>query len=327
MGAFFERDGDKPLSNLFPASYRARMDELAAPDRDAYGCIEVELDIQMLSVIKQCLWLAGAPMPPRSLHHQLLVNREITITERADLHLVCSSGRIFIKPVPRFLLDPSCWTVHLACEPGCECLSIQNARAPELLHTCARQKLRKVALGFLYSYVALISHESDYHIAMEKHLLPAEVEWQNWRKLVQQLDLDYISYHIDHRFRYGELQLSRLNKVCFLWKTPFKTYSAPWDDSGAFLRDGLPWLGAAIVYMAVALTAMQVGLATEALGDKAAFQSISYGFCVFSIIGPLIVGMLAVCGFAAMSVYRFVEDRRSKQVLVRSGKIEHCQSE
>ncbi|KAJ4147491.1 hypothetical protein LMH87_002004 [Akanthomyces muscarius] len=49
-------------------------------------------------------------------------------------------------------------------------------------------RLRRRALGFLYSYTALLSHESDFLIAQDKHLLPLEVTWCGWRILVEQLD-------------------------------------------------------------------------------------------------------------------------------------------
>ncbi|KAL7951256.1 hypothetical protein V8C42DRAFT_350000 [Trichoderma barbatum] len=133
-----ERGADAPrhdhdrLLSLLPASYRIDIDSW--------------------------LWIAGLPMPPRALHYQLLLNLGIFITERMDMHLVWTSGR-----------------------------------------------LQRRALGFLFSYAALISHESDFHIAKEKHLLPAEVEWLAWRRFVEQLDTHNIYPRIDLRFHHGEL--------------------------------------------------------------------------------------------------------------------------
>lgn len=46
------------------------------------------------------------PMPPRPLHHQLLLSREISVTEQMDMYLVWMTGRMFLKPIPRFLLEP-----------------------------------------------------------------------------------------------------------------------------------------------------------------------------------------------------------------------------
>lgn len=65
----------------------------------------------------------------------------------------------------------------------------------------------------------------------------------------------------------------------------------------------LGWLAATTVYMVVVLTAMQVGLATEALAKNSAFQSASYGFTVFSILGPLVCAGLIVVAFVCMLVF------------------------
>lgn len=51
---------------------------------------------------------------------------------------------------------------------------------------------------------------------------------------------------------------------------------------------------------------MQVGLATDALGKDQSFQSASYGFTVFSIVGPLAATGLIVLWFCSIFVYNFV---------------------
>lgn len=65
------------------------------------------------------------------------------------------------------------------------------------------------ALGFLFSYAAPISHESDFRIAQERHLLPLEVLCPSWRMFVEQLDVEHIYPDIDPRFYHGKLRLSR----------------------------------------------------------------------------------------------------------------------
>ena len=85
------------------------------------ACIEKELDLQRLSTIHGWLWVAGRPMLPRALHAQLLLRRDILITERMDMHLVWTTGWIFLKPMPHFLLEPHFWTEYLCCEEACSC--------------------------------------------------------------------------------------------------------------------------------------------------------------------------------------------------------------
>lgn len=49
-----------------------------------------------------------------------------------------------------------------------------------------------------------------------------------------------------------------------------------------------------IVYIGLVLTAMQVGLATYRLSNDDAFQNVSYGFTVFSILAPIILVFLVI---------------------------------
>ncbi|KAH8651794.1 hypothetical protein BGZ61DRAFT_487580 [Ilyonectria robusta] len=45
----------------------------------------------------------------------LLVDRVVIVTERMDMHLVWTTGRIFLKPIPRFLLELRYWEEYLPC--------------------------------------------------------------------------------------------------------------------------------------------------------------------------------------------------------------------
>ncbi|KXH59645.1 hypothetical protein CSAL01_11658 [Colletotrichum salicis] len=154
------------------------------------------------------------------------------------------------------------------------------------------------ALGFLFSYVALIMHESDFYVTKELHLIPEKVHCPAWRVAVRQLlDGPSIYSRIDPRFHYGELRLSRLNKIYFFWQKPLCGYTSRWNQYGSFFHDNFVLLASSTVYIAVVLTAMQVGLATEALQGNEAFQSASYGFTVFSIVGPLAAAVLVVAVF------------------------------
>ncbi|GAB1317806.1 hypothetical protein MFIFM68171_08016 [Madurella fahalii] len=62
------------------------------------------------------LWFAGAERLATPLHFHAAVGREITIADRMDLHLLwANKGRLFVKPVPRFLLDPAFRRSNLQC--------------------------------------------------------------------------------------------------------------------------------------------------------------------------------------------------------------------
>lgn len=304
---------DSLLLSLMPASYRTEFDNLAPSSLDI-SCIQRELDLDRLHKVFGWLWLVGRPVPPRPLHHQLLLNRDVLVTERMDMHLVWTTGRIFLKPIPRFLLEPRFWIECLSCKQNCSCSPRQQQAAlnsADHAQRCNHRRLHMCALGFLFSYAALICHESDFFIAKEKHLLPAEVKWSAWRTLVQQLKTEDIYPRIDARFFYGELRLSRLNKIYRL--SQLRSYMSHWQRYGSFFSDNFAWLATATVYVAIVLTAMQVGLATDSLAHNAAFQSASYGFTVFSILGPLAATVLIILAFCYMFMDNWIATVRHRK--------------
>lgn len=298
------------LLQLLPAVFRSELGELGTVTKHPFATLERELDLARLCGVYDWLWLTGLPMPPRPLHYQLLMRREIIIAERMDMHLVWTTGRLFLKPLPRYLLEPQFWSEYLACVHGCDC-EASSAGAKE----CQLQRLRRRALGFVFSYAALISFESDFQIAKEKRLIPSEVQWAAWRLLIQELDLETMYARIDKRFHYGELRLSRLNFIYAVSRTPFHGYLPRWSRYSMFVRDNFAFLAASTVYVAITLTAMQVGLATDALVHNSSFQSASYGMSVFSILGPFVAGVLIIvtsCGVFIVNVVRAIQFKNQR---------------
>ena len=290
---------DQQFLSMIPASYRTKDDNLVPPRLDDVSWLENELDVERLHRIRSWFWMVGRPTPPRPLHHQNLLGRQVFITEQMDMHLVWAGGRIYIKPLPRFLLEAQFWTRFLSCAPNCACAvgkgTVQVAPVPEMKQSdepddCKQRKLWRVALGFLFSYVALIRHKSDLEMAKGNFLLPAEVNWAYWTTLVKELDPEHIYPDIDERFIYGELRLSRLNKLFKLTQRPIlRGYVYRWQQYSSFFQEYFGLLAAVTVYIAIILTAMQVGLATDKLQGSKAFMDASYGFTIFSILGPLII--------------------------------------
>jgi hypothetical protein len=259
--------------------------------------LEKELLVKRLNAIQRHLWSCGRPMPGRPLHTQVLLGRAITITENMELHLVWSKNRMFIKPMPRYLLDPTFWSTHLIpSESGSDKDSDMESR---------RQNLLGCALGFLFSYTGLIAYESDFRLAQDNHLLPDAVKWESWKELCSQ----FLSHHcyasVNPRYWYGELRLTRLNKVYrFKMGAVLRGYSKVADNAfyDDVLRDNFAALASVLAYVAIALTAMQLGLATDKLGHNDSFQSASYGFTVLSIFAPLIAGVGIALGVLILVV-------------------------
>lgn len=243
-----------------------------------------ELCVDRLNDIHSWLWIVGRPMSARPLHLQRIKLREIFITEQMDLHLVWAPQQIYLKPVPRFLLDVEFWEKQL----------------------CHNKKLYACALGFLLSYISLIEHESDYRIAIEKHLLPHEVTWPQWVLLVDQLLHSRHSNCINKRFIYGELRLGRLNLIYRFIKLRIRGYLNTCTTYKDFFRDNLNSLITLFASITIVLSAFQVGLSTQQLQANHAFSSAAYAFAVFSIAAPLLSVAFVSTALVALFNYNLI---------------------
>lgn len=212
------------------------------------------------------------------------------------MHLVWEHPqRLHIKPLPQYLLDADFWISNLMTCEGLCCAQPQTNPTPESSVKCTKN-IYKCALGFVYSYITLIQFKCDLTIAQDHHLLPRDITWEKWLRFVHQL-LDSGTTNpnnINRRYLYGELRLSRLNQFyAFRYRSPFKGYQFTYQTYGELFRDYLTPLTAATIYIALVLTAMQVGLATSYLGSNVSFQNVSWGFTIFAILGPLIRVLVA----------------------------------
>ena len=298
------------IQSILPAAYHNSRNELQEVDLGLPDSIEQyiawELDVSRLNKIHEHLWLAGRPMSARPLHRQVMLDRQIVVTEQADLHLVWQESRLFLKPLPEFLMDHSVW---------------QN-------YICRNRRLYECASGFLLSYVWLICHRSDLEIANEKGLLCPKIEWHRWtafsKSLLSRLDHTCLS-NINIRYGYGELRLSRLNWIYRLsarTRSPttfVRGYMYGYNRYSIFVQRNFAWLLVAFVYITIVLSAMQVGLATNRLSKDGRFQNASYGFSIFSILASLIgiivitlvlSGLFAFHLLATVSFKKGVESKR-----------------
>ncbi|TDZ14396.1 hypothetical protein Cob_v012690 [Colletotrichum orbiculare MAFF 240422] len=307
------RDG---FDHLLPATSRAQHDHIAVPRADDLEFLQRELLVGRLNDVQDLLWICGRPMPPRPLHYQTLTSREIHVTENPELHLVWAKNRLFVKPMPRWLLDPDFWAVHIV-PPGKD----DDADDDKLQAAGPRRQLAACALGFLFTYTALVAYESDFRIAVDKGLLPP-MSWAGWRALSAQVVRGHCYASVNPRYWYGELRLSRLNKIYRVrmghWLRGYsKVVShAVYED---LLRDNFATLAAVLGYVVIVLTAMQVGLSTERLEGDGVFQSVSYGFTVFSILAPLvaclaILAVVAVMFASSWMVTKVYERKRFQEM-------------
>ena len=275
------------LDDRLPATYSKPDHQTGEPEHDIVEFIKTDLDVSRLTKVHGKLWTAGRPQHARPLQRQRMMRRDIILTETADLHLTWSSSGIFIKPLPRYIIDHTFWTEYL----------------------CQNQELHKAACGFLFSYTWLICYESDFKIAKEANLIP-NISWSSWRKIAQgvraSIKMDPVD-SINPRYLYGELRLDRLNWIYRLFGHSFvRGYHFEYGTYDDFFRRNFAWILIVFLYVTVVLTAMQVGLATTQLAGSSRFQAASYGFAVFSICVPLIATGVASIAFLVLFVNNLV---------------------
>ena len=274
------------MDNLFPSIYRkGRFKDDLAIASSSLDFLESELLVDRLNSMHDWLWVVGRPMPPRPLNHQLAISRTLVLTEHMDLHLVWTRQRqIFLKPIPRYLLNLEFWREHL--QP--RHVAPDSPKWAELTYGDhrRREKLAGCALGFLFSYVALIAYESDHRIAVNDGLLPSDVSWPAWRRLSRELlqKNDYTS--LNPRFWYGELRLGRLNDVSRYRYGRMGGYSTinHYRSYVDFVTDNFAHIATAIGFVVIILEALQVGVATTNLENNQAFQNFAYGFTIFALV-------------------------------------------
>ncbi|KAF1996777.1 hypothetical protein P154DRAFT_525353 [Amniculicola lignicola CBS 123094] len=265
-----------------------------------------ELNTPRLNNIHHHLWLAGLPKAARPLHRQKLLGRNILITEDPDEHLVWFEDKIFIKPLPEFLLDWDTWNISL----------------------CSNQELYKSACGMLLSYAWLVRHKSDLEIAKDSGLLLKDIEWAHWVDFINvflaNINCEALS-DVNQRYRYGELRLSRLNTICRLFPSTYslsnmiRGYQTRSTWYQAFFGRHFKWMLAVFATLSIILSALQVGLATTKLQDNAAFQIVSYRFTATSLIA-VAAGLVVVLAvwlilfiyhlLAAWQINRVVKHRK-----------------
>ena len=299
--ALLDPPSSPTTTDSLPACFRTFDKKVEVPGKYLEDFLVSELSLQPLDVLGKHLWFAGAKRPAKPLNFHSSIGREIIITEEMNLHLLwANNGRLFIKPLPRYLLSPEFWSKNLCTcnnHPAATKEKNPSASGSERhmcppLQECRKATLWKIAMGFLYSYACLISYESDFLIAIDKNLLPRQsdgsaLRWEDWKQFVSEILDCRKKYDVHPRFHRAELRLGRLDTI-HRWTQfpPFEPYVRGRRNYSSLFRDNITWLATATIFVALVLTAMQVGLATEQLKESEAFNAASYGFTVFAILGP-----------------------------------------
>ncbi|OBT53673.1 hypothetical protein VE04_05560 [Pseudogymnoascus sp. 24MN13] len=173
--------------------------------------------------------------------------REIIVTEEPRLHLVWFYDRIFIKPLPKYLLSYTVWETFFV-----------NNEGPLVY----QDEIRRASLGFLRTYRYLIQHESDFIIAKQEHLslIPKDVQWEEFCEFISALEIE--DSDVSNRYCYGELRLSRLNLYApfLLGKSHYENLHGQYGDYFARMYGPILFVFAVV---STVLNSMQVALAAE----------------------------------------------------------------
>lgn len=230
-----------------------------------------DLSTKRLEDIYSLLFLTSNRHNISPLHHQVVKGRQIVVTERADLHLLWHYERVFVKPIPKYLLCSEFWDTHVP----------HNGR--ELSKTT---ELHLEASGFLRTYANLIRHESDYELAQKLKLIPAEIGWEPWCRFI----VDYAhlrDWQVSLRYHYGEIRLTRLNFWYSVRYCGDPYFEVCYNYVTYFGRFGPPMLFI-LASVTVLLEALQTITSIYPEGQYRAFAEVFSPFCM----------VLAMCGIS-----------------------------
>jgi uncharacterized protein YybS (DUF2232 family) len=111
------------------------------------------------------------------------------------------------------------------------------------------------------------------------------------------------------------------------WRSQYfiRGYLTGYNRYVVFFQTNFSWLLAVFVYFSLVLSALQVGVAVPSLNDDEAFQRVSYGFVVFSIVTVASVVALVLGLFLVIFFYHTIsaltharKDARDKKQLAEA---------
>lgn len=232
------------------------------------------------------LWLVAKPSSDHCnpLHEQVVRGRNIVITENPELHLCWIDSKVFIKPIPRYLLSWAFWRHYL---DDSDANSDPQGKA----------KLMKAVLGYMRSYHFLVCHESDYRIAVKEHLIPVTTTYEDFTIFISSFAKIQDS-QVSPRYRFGELRLRRLNlwSPLLLKKTYF--HKIVWQYGDYLAQYYAPYLFVFSI-LSVVLSAMQVGVGAKT--DWQSFYGLSAWFSVVTLMVVCLVVLVIAGDFVFLS--------------------------
>ncbi|KAK1762064.1 hypothetical protein QBC33DRAFT_553016 [Phialemonium atrogriseum] len=258
------------------------------------GLLEKEFLLGDLEEISGYLWIMSKQDSKSisPLHRQAVKGRSIVVTEDPRLHLIWHHGRIFIKPIPKYILSHRFWQAFLP---------------PETPWSAGQDALLRAIFGYLRTYRSLVRYESDFRIATSEalQLIPGDVTFAAF--------VDFLSHFenipdedVSGRYGYGEIRLTRLNFYCkfLLGKTSFHRVYAQYGDY--FSTFYTPMLFSFATF-SVVLSAMQVEMSAEALDVESRWTGY-WTFCRWSSLTILAITFALAFWLLLLFLLKFVRE-------------------
>jgi hypothetical protein len=269
------------FSDLSPLA--RELQPLRTEDRnEVHRFLSAFLDLSRFNSIRKMLWLIAVPGAPRSLYYQKLLRREIVIAEELDLHLVWAKSRIFIKPLPDFLLNYEFWDTYISCE----------------------SQLHRGACGLLYSYCGLIRFDHDFRMAQEYRLINTSFNYRAWTEFTRTILSTFDPHdfnNMEQRFRYGELRLNRLDTVYRYSLQEFSVSSMLQGFPHALTESYVPYMDqynnavSAFGVIVIILSAFNLSLSAHSKNPDPGLQQTAYGFAIFATtLCALLTGLFII---------------------------------
>ncbi|PVH69561.1 hypothetical protein DL98DRAFT_661624 [Cadophora sp. DSE1049] len=260
-----------------------------------------------LDKIAPYLWLAFTPDHAHisPLHFQAARGRSIIATEEPYLHLVWYYDRIFIKPLPEYLLSSAFWEYIEETDP----------------------EVWQAAAGFMRTYAYLIKFEIDFRKAQsaEMGLIPTDdkdlITYERFAAFIApfaELDDD----RVRPRYHYGEMRLTRLNWFArfMLGRLTYHHVHAQWNDYlGRFLA---PFL-TVFVLLSTALSAMQVELAVQSAPQGSGNWDVFTRMCRWVSIIILVLVLAVSTLLIFLVLFMFIHDQIFAQKVLRDKRSKH----
>jgi hypothetical protein len=223
------------------------------------------------------LWVAGLPAEfTKPLHYHKVLGREVVIAEQMRLHLTWGNTVLFLKPIPKVLLNHEFFA--------------KNVSPNDITY--------QRAMGYLHTYLRLIKHESDFDLARKLRLLPENTTWDGWVKFTSDFP-KFRKTKIPSRWNFGELRIHRINLVVQIFRLrPLRGWISLEKDSTQYFTPYFAIIAALFAVLSLVLSAFQVAMAPD--WKPEAVSSAGFWFAIATLACTAALVVIIICWFIAL---------------------------